>query len=312
MTRRIQISLLLAVALLGGAAELRAERLVVVRSGEITPYIQAQEGMTGLLGEHELILLTLDGRQERWPTIEERIEAEAPDAVVAIGSLATALASRRVEDVPVVFTMVVNPEKLLEEGGPPTTGVSMDPDPRRVFRHAREAIPGLRRIGILYDPKHSQERVDEGRIAAAAMGIHLEAVEVSETRDLPRALRELLDADVDALWLVVDRTVLATREGLELIMVETLREGIPVVAPSHRYAKAGALMALNVDYEMLGEQTARLLLEVLQRRRMAPGTALPPTQRPERLELILNDKARETLRVEIPDEVQEQATRVIR
>jgi putative ABC transport system substrate-binding protein len=299
VNRHATIAALLALALVAGAGEVRAERVAIVLSADLQPYEEAAEGVEKLLGDHEVVTYSLEGFRDNWLKVEARLNREPADVVVTVGSLATALASRRMGDTPVVYTMVVNAEKLLDPNGAPATGVTLDQDPARSLGAMREALPRVRKVGVLYDPKQSGARVDEARVAAASLGLDLTAVEVEDTRDLPGALRRLLDQRPDALWLLVDRTVLSTQEGLELIMLETLRRGVPVVAPSERYTKTGALVAFSAEYGEVGEQAGRLTLRVLTLQEADAVLPLPAPERPERLKQVINEKVRETLGMEV-------------
>jgi ABC-type uncharacterized transport system substrate-binding protein len=299
-------------AILAGAGAVRAAEVVVLVSADLPPYLQAAEGVKGallpVLEEEEVLVLSLAGKQERWPAVAERIERESPAVVVPLGSLATVLAARRLEGPAQVYGMILNPAKLLAGAAEPSriTGVSMDVAPEDIFGHIRQALPAARKVGVLYDPKRSQQVVDEARLAAVASGLDLVAVPVEGQRDLPAAVRDLCDKDVDLLWLFVDRTVLQTREGLEAIMLETLRRGIPVVAPSERYVKAGALLGMSVDYRDLGLQTGEVAREVLEGQ-----TPLPAAQRPRSLVLSVNQKVREALQVDLPKQFEKEVSRFI-
>lgn len=299
MNRHATIAALLALALVAGAGEVRAERVAIVLSADLPPYQEAAQGVEKQLGDHEVVTYSLEGFQDNWLKVEAKLKREPADVVVTVGSLATALASRRMGETPVVYTMVVNAEKLLDPNGAPATGVTLDQDPARSLRAMRESLPRVRKVGVLYDPEQSGARVDEARVAAASLGLELAAVEVEDTRDLPGALRRLLDRRPDALWLLVDRTVLSTQEGLELIMLETLRRGVPVVAPSERYTKTGALVAFSAEYGDVGEQAGRLTLRVLTLQEAGAVLPLPAPERPERLKQVINEKVRETLGMEV-------------
>jgi len=299
-------------AILAGAGAVRAAEVVVLVSADLPPYLQAAEGVKGallpVLDEEEILVLSLAGKQERWPAVAERIGRESPKVVVPLGSLATVLASTRLDGPAVVYGMILNPAKLLAGATEPSriTGVSMDVAPGQIFQNIREALPAAGRVGVLYDPKRSQHVVDEAHLAAVSSGLDLVAVAVEGQRDLPAAVRDLCDRDVDVLWLFVDRTVLQTREGLEAIMLETLRRGIPVVAPSERYVKAGALLGMSVEYRDLGLQTGEMAREVV-----AGRTPFPAPQRPRSLVLSVNQKVREALGVDLPGDFQKEVSRFI-
>lgn len=126
------------------------------------------------------------------------------------------------------------------------------------------------------------------------MGLELVAAPVTSEDQLPKAL-ESLEKNVDALWSVADSTAFSPG-SVEFILLHTLRNKIPFVGLSPAFVKAGALMALAVDYEAVGRQCGEQAVKILDRQ---PPASLPVTT-PEKLTLHVNLKTAETIGLTIP------------
>ena len=78
-------------------------------------------------------------------------------------------------------------------------GVSLDVPGEKQFSLHRSVVPGLRTIGVIYDPAKSASLVEEADTAAQRLGMELLKVGVSSHKKVPGALRGML-GKIDALW----------------------------------------------------------------------------------------------------------------
>jgi putative ABC transport system substrate-binding protein len=119
-------------------------------------------------------------------------------------------------------------------------------------------------------------------------------------------LQETLDNNkkkLDALWAVADSTVFASDRAIEFLLRKTLEYRLPFMGLSPGFVKAGALLALSVDYTDVGAQCGEQAVHVLAGR--AP-TSLPITT-PRRVTLYLNSHVAKTIGVVIPSRTMEGA-----
>src|ERR1044071_4831421 len=93
------------------------------------------------------------------------------------------------------------------------------------------------------------------------MGLDLVAVPIDSPNKVPKELRKL-ENSVDAFWSVADSTIFSSG-SMEFILLHMLRNRIPFMGLSSAFVKAGALMALDVDYKEVGAQCAALATKVL-------------------------------------------------
>ncbi len=241
-----------------------------------------------------------EGNRERDALLTE-IRKRSPRLIVTLGSAATAHVSKTIRDVPVTFCMVLNPRasgfiRSMSASGNNLTGASLDITNHRQFEALRSLVPHVKRVGVIYNPQETEIVVREATKVANEMGLELVAVPITSGERVPEALRSL-DNSVDALWSVADSTAFSSG-SLEFILLHTLRNGIPFMGLSSRFVKAGALMALEADYQDVGAQCGGLAARILTGEQ---PSSLPIT-RPQKLTLHVNLKTAETIGLKIPAE----------
>ena len=130
------------------------------------------------------------------------------------------------------------------------------------------------------------------------------AREVESPEALPEAMKSLAKR-IDVLWGIVDAVVLSP-ETAQAVLLFSFRNDIPFVGLSAAWAKAGAIYALDWDYEDVGKQCGELALKVLNGAR-AGGIA--PVF-PRKLTYALNLKTVRHMKVRIPDSLVRGAVQV--
>jgi putative ABC transport system substrate-binding protein len=130
---------------------------------------------------------------------------------------------------------------------------------------------------------------------ARRLGFELLAREIASPRDIPDALRGLANR-ADVLWGIADSVVL-TPATAKTILSFSYQNRVPMVAPSESWVKAGALFALERDYEDVGRQCGELALQVLAGARPRSLGVQPP----RRVTWVVNRRAARQLDLEVPD-----------
>jgi putative ABC transport system substrate-binding protein len=281
--------------------------IAVIESQNIEPYNAALEGFKrGLKGQGfsctGFIEYGLKGEKANSLHIIEEIRDKKPDLILTLGSISTAAVLENIKDIPVVFSMILNPVasgfvKSLESSGNNATGVSMDIPIKTQFANLKMLIPEMKRIGTLYNPRKTRAIVSEASGIARKMGLELVAESVDSDRDVPEALEELAK-QVDALWAVVDNTVY-NPQSARYILLFTLRNKIPFMAFSVNFVEAGALMALYCDYNDIGRQSAEIAIKIL--RDQKPNNI--PISPPRDINIAINRRVAEVIGIEIPPSI---------
>jgi putative ABC transport system substrate-binding protein len=135
--------------------------------------------------------------------------------------------------------------------------------------------------------------------------MQLVAIPIDAARQIPDALDKLSSAGVEVIFGIPDSVVLTPQTAQQLLLF-SFRNRIPLVGPSAAWVKAGALYALDWDYQDIGAQSAELALRVLAG--TAPESVAP--QSPRRMLYSLNAKTMRHMRIELPAHVIEGARQV--
>ncbi len=213
--------------------------------------------------------------------------------VIAVGSAAARVAIDELGTIPVVFCMIMNPK---ESGitGRTVTGVSLDIPVVKQFDAFKSVVPSLKKIGLVYSDEVGSSLVTEMKKASAKAGFTLLEKKVASDKEVPNAIRSL-KGNIDGLYLPPDRTV-AKHDAFQFIALFTFENNVPFMAPTSRFVKKGALVALMIDYEEIGKQAAGIAKKILSG--TAPGSI--PVQPPNTTILVLNQKTAETIGINIP------------
>lgn len=284
---------------------LAGDLIVIVKSREVEPYEIALKNFRRTLKEkgHEIpvaeFLLPESGPQRE--SLLAEIKRKDPRLIVTLGSAATAVVSKTFKEVPIDFCMVLNPlasgfVRSMGGSGNNLTGASLDIPAQVQFEALKSVVPSAKRIAVLYNPQDTESVVQQAKKTAKEMGLDLVGIAVTSEDKVPDALRSV-DKTIDALWSVADSTVFSSA-SMEGILLHTLRNRIPFMGLSAAFVKAGALLALDTDYQEVGAQCGATAAKILAGE--APSSL--PVTTPQKATLHVNLKTAETIGVKISPE----------
>ncbi|MFH0727361.1 MAG: ABC transporter substrate-binding protein [Pseudomonadota bacterium] len=250
--------------LIAGAGE-AGPVVASVQSMNVAPYNEAFSGFESVChAENERIYLS----ELKEGDIAQKIGAMGPDLILAIGPDAL-LAVRDLSHLPILYTMVLNPEPL-RKAASHITGVSINIPQEKQLDIILKALPGTTRIGLLYNPEETGSFVARSQKAAAAAGIRILAHAVKTAREVPPALTKM-EATPEVLWLLPDQTVISP-ETVRFLFDFAIAYKIPVISFSKQYLAFGAFMSIGVDVFDLGRQTGEMANMILDGKPLAKVT----------------------------------------
>ncbi len=310
-TRKMCWSLALRLCLLSGlllsaillpTSRASATAVVILKSSDIAAYNQAVAGFKAALPDNlTLTEYDLQGDLEKGRKLARKIRASDPALVLAVGLKAAKAAQLEILDIPIVYSMVLDPAKY-GLSTPNMTGVLLEVPLERQLAAIKALLPHVKHIGTLYDPAKTASAIDEAqRLMRHSNNADLYATPVSSEKEVPAALGKLLGS-IGALWLIPDSTVL-TDESLRFILNSALEAHVPVIGFSREFARTGALLCLSVNYQEIGRQAGQLARRILDGRATLP---LKPVH-PDRIEMTLNLKTAKFLGIDIPKEMENRA-----
>jgi putative tryptophan/tyrosine transport system substrate-binding protein len=230
--------------------------VLVVQSLPIKPYNDALQGFKTICKSR---MKSIVGPDLSETEIRGKLNRNKPDLILAIGMDALEKL-KTVNDVPIVYVMVLNPQDMLRDGGN-ITGVSMNLAPERQFSILREVLPNIKKIGIFFDPGKNGYYISRVHNAATLMGVELLTKKVSSSREAVASV-EGLKGKVDALWLLPDTTVV-NPATIDLLLLSSIENKIPVLTFSDKYVEKGALLSLEVDAAESGKQAGEMAVKIL-------------------------------------------------
>ena len=140
------------------------------------------------------------------------------------------------------------------------------------------------------------------QLIAEDLGLQLVTHEISSERDIPNRLMEILP-EIDIFWMPPDAMIYSDSNILSLILRECYRNSVPIIAVSKHLAIAGTPLALGIDFQDIGRQTADLLIKTLS----AGHESQSVVETPRKVDMYINRRVVSGLGLEIPNRVLEKA-----
>jgi putative ABC transport system substrate-binding protein len=255
------------------AAQAKPKILIINSDSSVEKYRQAEDEFRQQIKAHadRIVDVKLD-RAERPEALEKLIADENPDLIYSIGSKAYQLANQSKSNKPVLFSSVINWQRF--ERGKNNYGVANELSLSQELSLLRYLLPNARRIGILYDPRYSRERVAEARNYAREVGLSLVEQAVEDADNVTEALDALLPK-ADVLWLIADPGVLADRETIEQIFASGEEQKKPIYTYSDAFVRYGASLVVAADTPTIGRQAANLAQSILRHEPIAEAVQAP-------------------------------------
>jgi len=276
--------------------------VAIVKSAGSFAFNDARNGFASICFENRQEFdLAEDGSNQT--QILATIKASNFRLMVAIGTQAAIFLKANFPDVPLVFCLVVNPEKLGLKGDN-IAGVPLNVPVREQFALLRTIFKKAKRLGVLYTQPANDVLINSARSIAADEDMTLVAAPITSSQDIQKAMTDLI-GKCDALWIPPDPS-LNSEEVIRYIGTTSLSRQIPSVGPNDRFVRAGAIFSLSVDAVEVGRAAGDLANKILQG---TPASKLstPELQKPK---IILNLKAAGLLNIIIPRNIQDAASKV--
>ena len=172
---------------------------------------------------------------------------------------------------------------------------------------ARELMPRIRRVALLFDPGDAGAVIDANgvRTAAARFGLELRAFEVRHERDLPAAFAAIKRYHPEAL-MVPTSTLMA--QPLDQIVRFALSIRVPTFSELPPFAEGGMFLTYGADFVSAGKLAAIQIDKLLK----GANPATLPWEQPTKFELVVNLKTAKALGLTVPETIMLRATRIIR
>jgi putative ABC transport system substrate-binding protein len=257
----------------------------------------------------------LEGKFDRLPglmadLVHRRVSVIATPA----GNFAAQTAKAATTTIPIVFGVGEDPVKLglvtnLARPGGNLTGINFFTAEYTGKRLAllHELVPKSVRIAVLLNPANvpaTESQLRDIPETARAMGLQIQVLNASTSREIEAAFATLVRDHADALYIGGD--VFFTSRRVQLATLAAINR-IPASYPSRHAVEAGGLMAYDTDrvgmYRHVGAYTGQIL-------RGAKPADLPVLQS-TKFEFVINLVTARALGLEVPPTLLARADEVI-
>lgn len=163
---------------------------------------------------------------------------------------------------PFVSGVGINRDNPLQKP-PYLTGMGTFQPVDRIIRQAKELFPGLKSIGVVWNPAeaNSEACVIKARATCKALGIVLLEAAVEKPSDVREAASSLAVRGAQAYWTGGDATV---NTAVDALIKVAQKERIPVFSNMYGQARTGGLFDLGADYYEVGYAVGEVASKVLQ------------------------------------------------
>jgi putative tryptophan/tyrosine transport system substrate-binding protein len=252
---------------------------------------------------------------DRLPELATELVRRRVEVIVTTGAIASALAAKAATaTIPIVFIVPDDPVKLglvasLARPGGNLTGINFF-NAELVAKRLellRVLVPTANRVAVLAnpaDPVPAASTLRDLEPAARAMGLQIQVINVSTSREIDVAFATLVRERSDALFVSPDSFFLSRRAQLVNL---ASRHAVPTTYSSRQFAEIGGLMSYGTNianaWRQIGVYAGRVL-------KGAKPADLPVVQA-SKFELVINHQTARMLGLTVPPSLLASADEVI-
>jgi putative ABC transport system substrate-binding protein len=249
---------------------------------------------------------------DRLPQLARDLVALKCDVIFATGPYAIRAAIAATNKVPIVgLDLESDPvargwAKSLSRPGGNITGLFLDlPElGGKQIQLLREVVPGISRVGVLWDSNIGDVQFRATQTAARTLGVVVHSLPMQRAEDLQdafdRAVRERLQG------VIVLSSPVILRERLQIASFALIRR-LPTISLFTLLPRSGGLIAYGPNLPGMYSRAVTYVDKIL--RGAKPGDL--PIERPTRVELVINLKTAKALGLTIPQSLLQRADQVI-
>lgn len=255
-----------------------------------------------------------DGKADRLPALAAELVRLKVDVIVSGGSTATRPAKNATSTIPIVMAQDNDPiangfvTSLARPGGNITGLATLRSEVSgKRLELLKEIVPKLSRVAVLGSSTNpgNVESLKEVELAAAALGVQFQVVDVKGPRDLDNGFEQAAKDRADAALVLAGPVFNVQRSHVvELAVKNRLR----AIYDRRDFPEIGGLMSYGTNVVELDHRAAAYVDKILK----GAKPAELPVEQPIKFEFVVNLKAAKQIGLTIPPNVLARADRVIR
>jgi putative ABC transport system substrate-binding protein len=255
-----------------------------------------------------------EGGPESLPALAAKLVQDRFNLILAISSGAAGAAKRATDSIPIVFCAVGEDpvrgglvSSLARPGGNATGTVTLivELEAKRL-ELLKEAVPGLSRAGVLWNPSSSSHQRALPDVEAAARRLNVRAIRVEwkGPEDFEKAYQLASREGAGAVLALTSPDIMLARAHIAQI---ALKHRLPTAGMEAGFAEAGNLMQYGPDRTESCRRAAHYVDRILKGARPADL----PIEQATKFELVINLKTAKALGLTISPSLLARADQVI-
>jgi putative tryptophan/tyrosine transport system substrate-binding protein len=255
-----------------------------------------------------------EGKPERMREFAEELVRLKVDIIMAPSSIYTGAAKRATATIPIIFMSHADPigsghvASLARPGGN-ITGLSIMMTETNVksLELLKEAVPGLSRVGVIFDPATPSHGpgLKAIEVEGPALGLRVQAVAVRSATEFDSAFSAISRERAGAVLVLSTPLFIA---GARPLAELALKHKLPSMFGPRHHVEAGGLMSYSPDRVDNWRRAATFVDKILKGTKPADL----PVQQPTKFELVINLKTAKQIGLTIPPNVLARADKVIK
>ena len=257
----------------------------------------------------------LDGRYDRLPSLMADLVRRRVAVIATPGTTAASLAAKAATStIPIVFGVGEDPVRLglvtsLARPGGNATGINFFTQEIYTKRLGllHDLVPKAVRIAVLVNPANAataEATLRDIPEAARAIGLQIQMLNASTSREIEAAFAALRREPADALFVAGDGFFSSRRVQFATL---AMRYAVPAVYSSREFPEVGGLMSYGTDAADRYRQAGAMSGQILKGTKPAD---LPVIQS-SKFEFVINIQTARALDLEVPNAIQLLADEVI-
>jgi putative ABC transport system substrate-binding protein len=255
-----------------------------------------------------------EGQFDRLPELATELVRRRVTMITASGIASAFAAKAATATTPIVFTVAEDPVghglvASLSQPGGNLTGINFLTNElvAKRLELLRELVPGVTRVAVLINPANTtstETMLRDLEPAARAMGLQVQVLNASTSREISAAFATFVRERPDALFINLDPFFTSRRVQLATLAT---RHSVPMTSGNRQITEAGGLMSYGANiadaYRQAGVYAGRIL------KGAKPGEL--PVVQASKLELVINAETARMLGLTVPDKLLVAADEVI-
>ena len=256
-----------------------------------------------------------EGKLERIPGIVAELVQLKVDVLVVLIPQAIRAAKQATKTIPIVMVTQEDPvaagliDSLARPGGNITGLATLQRDlSGKRLELLAEVVPGISRVGVLWNPNIPSMIIGFKEYEAAARGlkIRLQSLEVrGSSPDLEGAFQAAVKARASAVIIITNTPLFRNSKRITDLAI---KNRLPSVYEGSAWVEAGGLMSYSANDLEAFRRAATYVDKILKGTKAADI----PVEQPRTFELVINLKTAKQIGLTIPPNVLSQADRIIK